>query len=69
MISISTVSLLQNDKNAVMTIIKSLNIHSYNIENAALKVQHYLQNLRADISVIIEDNYIDKVYRDEYYKV
>lgn len=67
MISIAELSLLQNDKNAVIAIIQSLNIPSYNLDDSALNIQHYLRNLRPEISIIIEDNYIDKVYRDEYY--
>lgn len=67
MISISDVSTLQNDKNAVITIVKLLNIPSYIVDTAACTVQGYLKNLRPDISIILEDNYIDKVYRDEYY--
>ena len=67
MISIAELSLLQNDKNAVIAIIQSLNIPSYNLDDSALNIQHYLKNLRPEISIIIEDNYIDKVYRDEYY--
>lgn len=67
MTRIAELSLLQGDKNEVKAIIMSLNIPSYNLDQAAISIQHYLKNLRPEISVIIEDNYIDKVYRDEYY--
>lgn len=67
MISISTVYDFLNDENLVKSTIHKLEIPTFYLDDAVKKIQFYLTNIRPEISIVIEDSYIDRVYRNEYY--
>lgn len=66
MIYILSIKEIQDDARVLKMIVESLKIPA-NIDDVVKRIQHYIQNIRPEINIIVEDNYIDKVYRDEYY--
>ena len=68
MTSITQVYELLNNDTIIANIIESLKVpHPLSLTHIRNDIRKYLSQLRNDLIVIVEDEYVDKVYRDSYY--
>lgn len=68
MIEILNIKTLQDDNKLIGEILNKLNICSMSIKSSILNLSNLLHTLRDDLIVAIEYEYVDAMYRDEYYR-
>lgn len=67
MIEIYNISQLQNDKILLESILLKVGLHKENVKSPCSMLGCLLNTLRDDLVVAIEYDYVDSMFRDEYY--